>query len=298
MFDSRIPAPFHAGEQRAQHLAGGGPPGAPIRSQLPDQHRHFFPLLPFLCVAVADDSGWPLATLVHGEPGFATSPDPGTLDIAALPDPDDPARAMLAAGADIGLLGIDLATRRRNRANGTLARVDGHGLSVKVHQSFGNCPRYIHVRQLAPAARQPGPVEMFGTTLPAAAVSLVAACETMFVATSSGAAPKRAVRGLDISHRGGPAGFLRLDGHVLTVPDYPGNHYFNTLGNLLLEPRAALVMVDFASGDILQLQGTAQVAWQPPGPEGDALAERSWTFTIARGWLRHSAFPLELRGQV
>ncbi|RZA35793.1 MAG: pyridoxamine 5'-phosphate oxidase, partial [Lysobacteraceae bacterium] len=85
MSDFRIPDPFHAGELRAQQLAGGGPAGAPIRSQMPDQHRQFFPLLPFVCVAVADDSGWPVATLLHGEPGFAASPAPGQLRIAALP---------------------------------------------------------------------------------------------------------------------------------------------------------------------------------------------------------------------
>lgn len=293
MSDHRLPSPFHAGEQRAQHLAGGGPAGAPIRSQMPDQHRSFFPLLPFLCVAVPDDTGWPLATLLHGDPGFVSSPDPGTLHVAALPGAGDAARACLASGREIGLLGIDLATRRRNRANGVVAQVDGQGLSVRVHQSFGNCPKYIHVRRLARVEREPGPVEAFGADLPQAAVSMIAGCKTMFVATSSGAAPGRAVRGLDISHRGGAAGFLRAKGNVLTVPDYPGNRYFNTLGNLLLEPRAALVMVDFSSGDMLQLQGVAEVAWDARGAGDDALAERAWTFTIVRGWLRRGGFGLE-----
>ncbi len=292
MSDHRLPSPFHAGEQRAQHLAGGGPAGAPIRTQMPDQHRSFFPLLPFLCVAVLDDTGWPLATLLHGEPGFLSSPDPGTLRIAALPAPGDPAHACLASGGEIGLLGIDLATRRRNRANGVVAQVDGQGLSVQVHQSFGNCPKYIHVRRLGRVAREPGPVEAFGAALPEAALAMIAGCETMFVATSSGASPGRVARGLDISHRGGAAGFLRVQGNVLTVPDYPGNRYFNTLGNLLLEPRASIVMVDFASGDMLQLQGIADVAWNARGAGGDALAERAWTFTIVHGWLRRAGFGL------
>lgn len=295
MNDDRLSAPFHAGEQRAQHLAGGGPAGAPIRTRMPEQHRSFFPLLPFLCVAVADAAGWPLATLLTGQPGFVSSPDPDTLRIAALPAPGDPTHACLRDGAEIGLLGIDLSTRRRNRANGVIAQVDGQGLSVRVHQSFGNCPRYIHVRRLAPVEREAGPVEAFETDLPMDAVAMIAGCETMFVASSSGAAPSRAVRGLDISHRGGAPGFLRLQGNVLTVPDYPGNRYFNTLGNLLLEPRASIVMADFATGDILQLQGVAEVAWQE-GPAGDALAERAWTFTIVRGWLERGRFRLgELR---
>ncbi len=290
MLDHRIPEPFHAGELRAQQLAGGGPPGAPIRSQMPEQHRQFFPLLPFLCVGVADESGWPLATLVHGEPGFVSSPDAAQLRIAALPDVDDPARPFFGAGAGVGMLGIDLATRRRNRANGVVAQADGQGLLVDVDQSFGNCPKYIHVRQLAPVVRQAGLVTAFGAELPDEAAALIARCETMFVATSSGASVRAG--GLDISHRGGEAGFLRLDGTVVTVPDYWGNRFFNTLGNLLLEPRASLVMVDFASGDILQLQGVGEVHWQVIDASKDVRAEREWTFRISRGWLRRGAFPL------
>jgi len=287
VIEHRIVEPFHAGELRAQQLGGGGPAGAPIRSQMPDQHRQFFPLLSFLCVAVEDERGWPLATLLHGAPGFATSPDPHRLRLAALPDASDPAGAHLDAGGRIGLLGIDLATRRRNRANGVVAGRDDEGLSVTVNESFGNCPKYIRVRRLAPAARSPGAVLAFGADVPAAAADLISRCETMFVASSGGAAG-----GLDISHRGGAAGFLRLEANVLTVPDYPGNRYFNTLGNLLVEPRTALVMVDFDSGDVLQLQGVAEVAWAASPALDDALAERSWTFRIERGWLRPGAFPL------
>ncbi|KFI08603.1 pyridoxamine 5'-phosphate oxidase family protein [Massilia sp. BSC265] len=291
MDDHRIPEPFHAGELRAQQLAGGGPAGAPIRSQMPDQHRQFFPLLPFVCVAVADAAGWPIATLLHGEPGFASSPAPRQLRIAALPEPGDPAAPHLRRGADIGILGIDLGTRRRNRENGVVAQADREGVLADVHQSFGNCPKYIRVRRLVPVERERSGVEAFGAELPPDAVRLIAACETMFVASASGGAAQDQARGLDISHRGGEAGFLRLGGNVLTVPDYPGNRYFNTLGNLLLEPRAALVMVDFASGDILQLQGRAEIAWQDAA-SADARAERAWTFSIARGWLRRAAFPL------
>lgn len=292
MNDNRIADPFHTGELRAQQLAGGGPAGAPIRSLMPDQHRQFFPLLPFLCVAVADDTGWPVATLLHGAPGFVSSPEPGQLYFAATPDLDDPARSYLNAGADIGILGIDLATRRRNRANGVIAHAGSAAVLVNVHQSFGNCPKYIHVRQLDFIDRQKGRSEAFGSLLPPDAMTLIRACETMFVASSSGDAIDGPARGLDISHRGGEAGFLRLTGNTLTVPDYPGNRYFNTLGNLLVDPRSALVMVDFKTGDILQLQGTAEIRWQADEGDSDARAEREWGFTVVRGWLRRGAFPL------
>lgn len=293
MLDHRISEPFHEGELRAQQLAGGGPAGAPIRTQMPDQHRTFFPLLPFLCVGATDMTGWPIATLLHGEPGFVSSPTAIRLDIAALPDVDDPVYHCITSGVQIGMLGIDLGTRRRNRANGVIARNGEQGFSVDVRQSFGNCPKYIRVRQLSRVERKKGQVRAFDGDIPTDAVSLISRCETMFVASSSGASAQDQARGLDISHRGGAAGFVRVSGNVLTIPDYSGNRYFNTLGNLLLEPRASLVLIDFDTGDLVQLQGVAEVAWAGGALVGDAMAECYWTFRAVRGWLRRAAFPFD-----
>jgi len=284
-----IAAPFHAGEREAQRLAGV-PPRAdgtvPIRDRMPQQHRDFFPLLPFVAVAVPDAGGWPLATLVQGPPGFATAPDDAHLAIAGLPDADDPARAAIAPGTPAGLLGIDLGTRRRNRANGVIARRGADGFTVAVRESFGNCPRYIHVRQLAPVARTRGLALAFEDGLPARARELVAGCTTLFVASRAPGGP------LDISHRGGPAGFVRVEGDVLVVPDYAGNRYYNTLGNLLAEPRAAIVLADAASGDMLHLQGRATIDWTAADAGQDPPAERTWRFEVVRGVLRPGAFGL------
>jgi predicted pyridoxine 5'-phosphate oxidase superfamily flavin-nucleotide-binding protein len=292
MNGDRITMPFHAGELQAQRLAGSAPAAAPIRAAMPEQHRAFFPLLRFVCVAVPDANGWPLATLVEGEPGFANSPDPARLAVGALPSFDDPARARLSEGTPVGLLGIDLGTRRRNRLNGIVAQVSAEGFEVDVRQSFGNCPRYIQVRELAPVARQAGPVTVFDEALPARAGELIAMSSTLFVASASGADAASAAAGLDISHRGGPPGFARLDGSVLSIPDYNGNRYFNTLGNFIAEPRAAIVLVDFDSGDMLQLQGVVEIDWNAAEPDQTPPVERVWRFRIVRGQLRQGAFRL------
>ena len=52
----------------------------------------------------------------------------------------------LAHGIDIGLLGIELHSRRRNRMNGVVSAIDETGFEVQVKQSFGNCPQYIQSR--------------------------------------------------------------------------------------------------------------------------------------------------------
>jgi predicted pyridoxine 5'-phosphate oxidase superfamily flavin-nucleotide-binding protein len=283
-------SPFHPGELEAQARAGGGSPGAGIRDFMPDQHRTFFGLLPFFPIAATDEKGWPVATILAGPPGFVSSPDPRTLRIEARPDPSDPAGSSLVPGASVGILGIDLGTRRRNRANGTIVSSDGKGFVVSVRQSFGNCPQYIRIRDHRQGLTSSGKVEHL-PTLDQVARDQIGSADTFFVASSSG--PKAGiVGGVDVSHRGGQPGFVRIDGDALTIPDFRGNRYFNTLGNLLIEPRAALLFVDFASGDILHIQGRVEIVW-----EGDEVrrfddAERLWRVHVVRGWRRRGALPL------
>ena len=109
-----------------------------------------------------------------------------------------------------------------------------------------------------------------------------------FVASGSGPGGGEA-GGLDISHRGGQPGFVQVDGDVLMVPDYRGNRYFNTLGNLLLDSRAALLFVDFETGGMLQLQGRATVDWDTSSLPS---AERQWRPPVTAAWRRPGALPL------
>ena len=74
-----------------------------------------------------------------------------------------------------------------------------------------------------------------------------------------------------MSHRGGKPGFVRIDDDsTLTVPDFTGNNFFNTLGNLLLNPRAGLLFADYANGDLLHIAVDTQTI--EDGPEVAAFA--------------------------
>lgn len=278
-------SPFHEGELEAQARAGESSRGAGIRDFMPDQHRDFFALLPYLFAAGRDAQGKPIATILTGPEGFIASTEPNALAIAALPGPDDPANAALSSGAPIGLLGLDLRTRRRNRANGVISERDGNGLRVAVTQSFGNCAKYIQQRQheLAPAAAGTAAEEF--TRLDGTARELILRSDTLFIASGSES-------GLDISHRGGRPGFVRIEGGRLTVPDFAGNSYFNTFGNLLRESATALLFIDFARGDVLQLQGLAKIVWNGPELAGLDGAKRLLHVEVTRAWRRKAALPL------
>jgi hypothetical protein len=73
---------------------------------------------------------------------------------------------------------------------------------------------------------------------------------------------------------------VRVEGRDLWWPDYPGNNLFNSLGNLAVNPEAALLFFDFATGRTLHLSGTAEVEWGMPGRTGtDGATGRIVRFT-------------------
>lgn len=263
-----------------------------IRDYMPDQHREFYAQLPFVVLGSVDSDGDAWATLVCGKPGFMASPTPTTLHIAARADEGDPAAAGLRAGQSIGLLGIELHTRRRNRMNGIIAALDDE-MRVDVDQSFGNCPRYIQLRDFAftrdPRERGDAPrVRLDG--LDAAARALIETSDTFFVASY---ADRESRRQVDVSHRGGKPGFVRIDEDgLLTIPDFDGNLFFNTLGNIVHNGKAGLVFVDFRTGDMLQMSGDAAVILDSPEIAAFEGAQRLWTFRPRRVVQSAGALPL------
>lgn len=271
-------APFHAGECAVQEKVGVRDKLARIgaqviRDHMPDQHRAFFSQLPFVMIGALDADGQPWTSILTNQPGFIATPDSTTMEIKAFTLPQDPLHAALKEGAAIGLLGIEPHTRRRNRMNGIIECIHSQGFSVKVSQSFGNCPKYIQARQ-ARIVDRTGDVEPIihsHTTLDAAARRLIAQADTFFIATAH---PKTSgtptsSQGVDVSHRGGKPGFVRVDDEVtLTAPDFIGNSFFNTLGNLTLNPLAGLLFIDFTNGDLLYLSVKAEIIW-----DGDVLTE-------------------------
>ena len=144
---------WHAGELAwqkqlgfAEQMAAVG--ARAIRDAMPDQHRTFFAQLPFILAGYENAAGQVWASLLSGPPGFVFSPDPRRLRIDIVPAAADPIAAALQPGHALGLLGIELPTRRRNRANGRVELVDETGFVLAVEQSYGNCPKYIEKREL------------------------------------------------------------------------------------------------------------------------------------------------------
>ena len=290
-------SPWHAGERQLQTLVGVAERMEAfgrkvIRTEMPEQHRQFYAQLPFMLFGAVDAQGNPWASVLEGPPGFAHSPQPARLRLDSLPSLDDPAQ--VRAGAAIGLLGIELHSRRRNRLNGRVLTVDELGLSVTVEQAFGNCPQYVQVRQFesVPLADPSARIVHYLDALDDAARALIRTADTFFVASYVDVDNSRAV---DVSHRGGDAGFVQVQGNRLTIPDFAGNRHFNTLGNLLLNPRAGLLFIDFTTGDVLQLSGRSEIILDGPQVAACQGAERLWTLQVEQVVRRPAALALRWR---
>ena len=291
-------SPFHEGERRIQERVGVRDKiemigSRIIRDFMPDEHRGFFAQLSWILVGSVDAAGRPWASVLAGEPGFAHSPDPQVLVLDARPVAGDVLADHLRVGASLGLLGIGLHTRRRNRLNGTVIEASPGRIAVHVEQSFGNCPKYINRKSFARAQGRTAAAPVASGTLDARARDIVAHADTLFIASSH--LPDGALTpgdGVDVSHRGGRPGFARIEADgSLTIPDYFGNFLFNTLGNIEADRRAGLLFVDFASGDVLQLTGEAWIDWDAPEIAATEGVQRLVRVRPAELRLLRGAFP-------
>jgi predicted pyridoxine 5'-phosphate oxidase superfamily flavin-nucleotide-binding protein len=296
----RTESPFHWGERAIQERLGALEQMDDfgrriIREFLPEQHRQFYAQLSYFLVGTVDRAGNPWASILVGEPGFISAPSDRTLHIAAQPLYGDPLAETLQVGSDIGFLGIELHTRRRNRVNGVVSAIAPDGFEVQVSQTFGNCPKYIQARQFDLAAFNPTAAKPIHTLTSFGDVEreAIASADTFFIATAYLNDAAGAARGVDVSHRGGNPGFVRIDGDTLTVPDFAGNGHFNTFGNIEVNPRAGLLFIDFEQGNLLYLTGSAEVIWDgDPKIAAYAGAERLFKFHLTQGIRVEGSLPL------
>lgn len=288
---------FHDGERRMQALAGETAIADRNIAVLSDSviggARPFIAKQSMAVLASTDARGAVWASVVFGKPGFLHTDDGHAIAIdVPYRDRDlaDPLWENMAAQADVGMLFIELGSRRRYRVNGTVQRLDALGAGVAIREAYPNCPKYIQRRHLRQIGEARLPVQAaHGTVLRGAVAEIATRADTLFVASRHDHA------GADASHRGGQPGFVELvDDTTLRIPDYHGNSLFNTLGNFAADGRAGLCILDFTHGQVLQLTGTAAVLWNQDDPHGETGGTRRyWEFKVRHWILRDLPHALE-----
>ena len=192
-------------------------------------------------------------------------------------------------------LGIDVQRRQRVKLNGIIVSVSLEvsgadevtcQLLVEAEEVMGNCPKYITARSLqwvpsSDAASKASAGKTMATrpdaTLSAEAKALLLRSSTSFLATLHTSDTNVLENDVGVNHRGGLQGFVRCcrsdddsgrcfgfsseattASDILVIPDYSGNRFYQSLGNIETNKMVGFTVVDFESRSLLFVRGQAK----------------------------------------
>jgi hypothetical protein len=242
---------YHAGQIEVQTEANSRPAADLLAERLGTRGPRtisFYETADLLVLATADADGrLRFVSLSGSEQPLLAPQEDGML---ALPG----GVSTLANGALAGAIAINLQERRRARANGRVVVKDGRVL-LDAAEELVNCRKYIAPSvglepklHIGPEAREA--VELDDVRLH----FVLGRVETAFLASISPAGQP------DVSHKGGPPGFLSLDAatRVLSWPELIGNGMLKSAGNVRATGTVSLIALDLESGDAYELSGRGE----------------------------------------
>ncbi|MCF2949399.1 pyridoxamine 5'-phosphate oxidase family protein [Paraglaciecola aquimarina] len=309
---------FHEGEQFIQQKVGkknimDAVGKKFIRSFLLEQHCEFYQGLQYVFIGHLDAQLQPWASILFKKTGLIKVISPTQLHID-ISETDTKTHEYFSKGDQVGLLGIELSNKRRNRLTGVVLDISADCIKIQVKQSFGNCPKYITPRVIAdwPASNQAThnkethsqalhnqdvqKTEAFNNKM----LDLLKRADSFFVASyyqNSLAKNQHVSEGADVSYRGGEPGFIEIiNNKQIIIPDYVGNNFFNTLGNIEKSGKAGLLFINFDNGDTLSMSGKAKILWdlEPTKQISKSnKAQRYWQFTLEQAYLKPHHLPLK-----
>ncbi|KAI4911441.1 uncharacterized protein J4E92_010254 [Alternaria infectoria] len=316
-----IGMPWNEGEEKMHRLLRIPPQDNPTSAMLTPQAAFMFQRAPLLAFGTLDAQDRPWTTLWGGEPGFSEPLGGGFIGTRTLVDgKHDPVVQALVGGSEKGGeskttqakdggklvagLAIDLMTRKRVKTAGRMiagtikdveVEVEGEEnrkqtqlqLVTKIEQSLGNCPKYLNQYEIRPMPTNPELVSQ-DSSLSAEGTTLISRSDMFFLSTST-------EDDMDVNHRGGPPGFVRIiSPTTLAYPEYSGNRLYQSLGNLMLDPKIGLVFPDYETGDVVYITGTTSIL---AGADASALLPGSnLAVTITISECRYVKTGLPFRG--
>ncbi|KAF8990474.1 hypothetical protein BDQ17DRAFT_1333457 [Cyathus striatus] len=302
---------------------------------MPHQHYLFHSTcLSFLPVTTVDSSGRPWGSILVGKEarleGWIQATY-RTISINAHVWNGDPILTNLKEGRErlVAGIGIQLSTRRRNKFAGKITsfQIDSKSddqtkiakekeegkktdirIDLTVNQALGNCPKYITIRELdvyedIAKARivYDFPNLHSDTSLPDEIISFIHASDTVFLGSTYSASPADAElypSHVGMNHRGGRPGFVRASGRNVYIPDYSGNRFMTTLGNIETTPLASLTIIDYSTGDVLYLTGDATNHFGKSAREIMPLQNALTCISVTGYVFVKDAFPFRQKAQI
>ena len=303
---------WHPGEQAIQRMLGVPTRNNPTVHGLKQAHAHRVTVSPLVAFGTLDEHGRPWVTVWGGEAGFCRPIAEDVLGVNSTADArfdpvvqalftprrdaqkSDPGETGLEPGGNgiiteepvryeggkvMAALSIDLATRDRLKLAGrflvgsavhTVPGVANLQMAFAVEEALGNCPKYLNKKHIVPHVPSPELVSIDnGLPLPREAVEVIEKADLFFIASKHGNGS------MDVNHRGGSPGFVRVfrndgsseggggdggdAGLVLVYPEYSGNRLYQTLGNLNEDPVVGIAIPDFDTSNVLYLTGRTTI---------------------------------------
>lgn len=269
---------------------------AMIMSEIPEAFSHFLNQLPWVIAGAIDEDGNPWAVPIFAVKGFIQTLNNTSLRVNGIPILTSQLRLNLNPKQKIAILGIDLLTRRRIRLNGRVKSNGQNGFVLGIEQCYGNCPKYIQKRKLqwgeSKVAERDADNIKISSNLSAVVKALIEKSDTFFIASRSKEFNDVANTGMDISHRGGKLGFVKVEENMIYFPDFSGNRLFNTLGNIVSDGRVGLFFPNFISSEAVFIAGKAEILCDIPGedkslPEFAGAERMIKVTTVQTVYLRH-----------
>ncbi|RWA12975.1 hypothetical protein EKO27_g2102 [Xylaria grammica] len=291
-------AQWHPGEQAVQRMLGVPGRDNPTVHGLKQAHGHRVNVSPLVAFGALDEDGRPWATVWGGEAGFCRPIAENVLGVNGVADARfDPVVQALFAVRGVGKPDAEDG----EIGHGERRIVDEEVAGLKKERSWLRCPSIWRPaiasswlaasspahdgdgarrgesadgKHIVPHVPTPelvcdaGSAADDGLPLPQGAVDLISKADLFFIASKHGDGT------MDVNHRGGAPGFLRVfrnresnanddgaddGGLVLVYPEYSGNRLYQTLGNLREDPVAGLVIPDFDTSDVLYLTGRTTI---------------------------------------
>jgi predicted pyridoxine 5'-phosphate oxidase superfamily flavin-nucleotide-binding protein len=239
---------YHAGQIELQNEANSRPAADMLSDRLGNRgprNLDFYANADLFVFATVDDDGALRFGALSGAAPLVEVTDEGVLLPPNLRFEGNPAQ--------LGSIAINLAQRNRTRINGPLVR-QGDRLLVQANEEIINCRKYIAPSMPLEGGAHAGPESRKPVAIDDARLAeVIARTETAFLASVNPDGQP------DVSHRGGPPGFIRLDvaSRRLTWPELIGNGMFKSTGNVRATGTASLLVLDIESGDAYELSGRA-----------------------------------------
>ncbi|USP79502.1 hypothetical protein yc1106_06776 [Curvularia clavata] len=277
-----IGMPWNEGEDKMHHLLRVPRQDNPTAAMLTPQATFMFQRAPLLAFGALDTQHRPWVTLWGGSPGFSESLGHGMIGTRSLVDAEyDPVvQALTADGKGfekhenredaklVAGLAIDLMTRKRVKTAGRLVgcqvqkvvaegEEDGEPGSLiqvvtNIEQSLGNCPKYLNQYEIRPA-RVNAKLVAEGASLSDEGRDIISQSDMFFLSTS-------AEDDMDVNHRGGPPGFVRIISPTeIVYPEYSGNRLYQSLGNMQINPKIGITFPNYETGDVLYITGSTEI---------------------------------------